>query len=189
MFQRNKKGGIATNTVFGVGGLIVLTIVILVVVQTMGNANLFADNSHTLTVTNETSAYANTTGYSLAIVNSSNSAYAITAVWNATDDGAGSYNLSIPLANVSVDSAGLLTNGTVIVYENVSVSYTYTNTYTSGEEAIVDDLRSNYSSGLTNVGNKIPVILLIIAVVILFGALVLLIRNSQLMGIGNSSSL
>lgn len=176
----------ASKVIFGIGGLIVATIVILVIVQTIGNANLFTDKTHTLTVTNETVDWLNATGVTLAVVNSSNSGYTITTAYNATDD------TEFNIANVSTSTGGIVTNATVIVWEgddSVLLSYTYTNTYTSGEESVTNDLRANYSSGLTEVGNKIPTILLIIVVVILFGFLVLLIRNANLMGVGSKSSL
>jgi hypothetical protein len=95
--------GVVTNTIYGVGGLIIGTIVILVVVQTLNNASLL---------------------------------------------------------------------GTA-----------------TAEANITSDLTTNFTSGLTEVGNKIPTILLIVAVVFLFGALVLLIRNANLMGVGGAGSL
>jgi len=92
--------GVVTNTIYGIGGLIIGTIVILVVVQTLNNASL-------------------------------------------------------------------LGTGTA-------------------EANITRDLTANFTSGLTEVGNKLPTILLIVAVVFLFGALVLLIRNANLMGVGGA---
>ena len=41
---------------------------------------------------------------------------------------------------------------------------------------------------INNVSSKIPTILLIVAVVFLFGALVLLVRQAGLMGIGGGNS-
>ena len=102
MTPKNKTGGVVTNTVMGVGALIVGTIVILVITQTLSNANLISD---------------------------------------ATLD------------------------------------------------ASVTDMRLNFSQGLDNIGNKIPTILLIVAVVFLFGALVLLMRNARQMGVGGGGSL
>ena len=45
-----------------------------------------------------------------------------------------------------------------------------------------NDLATNLTSGIGEVGNKIPTILLISAVVLLFGALALLIFQAQKMG-------
>lgn len=56
----------------------------------------------------------------------------------------------------------------------------------SAEANITRDLTTNFSTGLTEIGNKIPTILLIVAVVFLFGALVLLMRNANAMGIGGA---
>ena len=96
--QRNKKGGVVTGTVFGIGGLIIGVIVILVIVSTLSNANL-------------------------------------------------------------------LTSG-------------------SDEDNAVGNMTANFTSGINEVSAKLPTILLIVAVVFLFGALVLLVRQAGLMGIG-----
>ena len=103
MRQMNKKGGVVTNTVMGVGGLIIGVNIILVITTTLLNANLLDDSS----------------------------------VANAT----------------------------------------------------AHDLQANFTTGIDNISEKIPTILLIIAVVFLFGALVLLVQQSRLMGVGGGSSL
>jgi len=61
--------------------------------------------------------------------------------------------------------ASLLTDGTE--YDNVT-----------------ERMALNFTSGIDNVSGKIPTILLIAAVVLLFGVIVLLVRQSQQMGIG-----
>jgi len=93
--KKAKKGGVVTSTVMGVGGLIIGTIVILVVIQTLNNANLL---------------------------------------------------------------------GTATT-----------------ESAAVDNLTANFTAGLDEISLQIPTILLIVAVVFLFGALVLLIRSARTM--------
>ena len=45
-------------------------------------------------------------------------------------------------------------------------------------------MASNFTSGIDNVSSKIPTILLIGAVVLLFGVIVLLVRQAGAMGIG-----
>ena len=57
----------------------------------------------------------------------------------------------------------------------------------SEEENISLALRDNLSSGVTAVGNKIPTILGISAVVLLFGVLVLLVARSKAMTGGGGS--
>jgi len=59
----------------------------------------------------------------------------------------------------------------------------------SDEATTVTDMKTNFTAGIDNVSQKLPTILLIVAVVFLFGALVLLVRNSQLMGIGGGGSI
>jgi len=50
-------------------------------------------------------------------------------------------------------------------------------------------LAGNFTSGIDEVSEKIPTILLIAAVVLLFGVLVLLVARSRQMGIGGGGSL
>ena len=49
-----------------------------------------------------------------------------------------------------------------------------------------NSMAGNFTSGIDNVSTKIPTILLIGAVVLLFGVIVLLVRQSQAMGIGGA---
>ncbi len=51
------------------------------------------------------------------------------------------------------------------------------------------DMADNFTAGIDNVSEKIPTILLIAAVVLLFGVLVLLVARSRQMGIGGGGSL
>lgn len=98
LLPKDKKGGVVTSTIYGVGGLIIGVIVILVVVSTLNGANLLTANSD--------------------------------------------------------------------------------------EDNAVGNLTANFTDGIGKVAAKIPTILLIVAVVFLFGALVLLVRNANLMGVG-----
>ena len=97
---KDKKGGVVSGTVMGIGMLIIMTIIALVIVSTL-------------------------TG------------------------------------------AGLLTSGT-------------------DESNAVDNLTNNFTAGIGEISSKIPTILLIVAVVFLFGALVLLVTQARRMGVGSS---
>ena len=57
------------------------------------------------------------------------------------------------------------------------------------EDVAVDNMAGNFTAGLDDISEKIPTILLIVAVVFLFGALVLLMRNAKAMGVGGGGSL
>ena len=48
------------------------------------------------------------------------------------------------------------------------------------------DMAKNFTLGIQNVSTKIPTILLIAAVVLLFGVIVLLVARSRQMGVGGS---
>ena len=102
LVPKNKTGGIVTNTVMGVGGLVIGVIVILVITSTLMNANL-------------------------------------------------------------------LTSGSI-------------------EDNTTTGLNANFTEGISNIAGKIPTILLIIAVVFLFGALILLVRYARGMGIGGAGA-
>lgn len=58
------------------------------------------------------------------------------------------------------------------------------NLLTGTEKDTAGNMSANFTAGLNNVSTKIPTILLIGAVVLLFGVIVLLVRQSQSMGIG-----
>ena len=59
---------------------------------------------------------------------------------------------------------------------------------TSGSAADVaaDEMSGNFTDGIDEISKKIPTILLIVAVVFLFGALVLLVTQARRMGVGSS---
>jgi len=79
----------------------------------------------------------------------------------------------------------------VIIIMVVIQTLTGAELLTSGstEETAVNAMSGNFSEGIDNISDKIPTILLIVAVVFLFGALVLLVRNSNAMGVGGGGSL
>ena len=93
-----KKGGVVGDLISGTGGLVILTVVILVVISTLLGANLLTDGSE---------------------------------------------------------------------YDNVT-----------------SRMATNFTEGIDNVSDKLPTILLIAAVVLLFGVIVLLVKQSSAMGIG-----
>lgn len=104
LLQR-KKGGLINNLVTGVGGLVILTIIVLVILSTIIAADLVS-----------------------------------------TRDGTDSQNATA---------------------------------------ALPQGLTDNLTDGIGEVSDKIPTILLIAAVVLLFGVLILLVAQSKRMGIGS----
>lgn len=62
-------------------------------------------------------------------------------------------------------------------------------TANSVEANATTNLKNNFTSGIDNVSAKIPTILLIGAVVLLFGVLVLLVQRAKVMTVGGGGSL
>jgi hypothetical protein len=184
----NKKGGVVTSVVMGVGGLIIAVIVILVITSTIGNANLIGnDKTATTSETNESVTF---TGASETATLSPYTAYSLYwTSWNATrvmngSTKAGGNQTLVEGVDYQVNSAtGSITNLSVTTGARVTYSWTTTETYSKDA---VTSIRNNFTSGINNVSSKVPTILLIVAVVFLFGALVLLIRNAQAMGMFES---
>lgn len=58
-------------------------------------------------------------------------------------------------------------------------------TAASLEANVAGNLSNNFSQGIVEVSNRIPTILLIGAVVLLFGVLVILMKQAQAMGVGS----
>ena len=186
MNLRNKKGqtnGLITGLVFGVASLVIGTIIAFVIVSTLDDADLLSGGRDTTTVTNETGASINSTGYSLAGLTSTgiNSTITITNAWNNTDGSTIVVSGNITLSN------GVITNATAISWDNVNVSYTF-DEY-SDEELSTDDMIGNFTSGVNNVSEKLPTVLLVAAIVLILGVLALLVGVWQRMNMGGGSTL
>ena len=181
----NKKGGVVGDLISGTGGLIILVVIVMIIVSTLLGANLLGDDATTAyAVINESTGGLNATGYELSRVNVSTSGYAITAVWA---------NVSltpylIPSTNYTVSTSGILTNNSIIPnateYNDANVSYTFIYSFDNTYKVTSDNMAGNFTEGIDNVSTKIPTILLIAAVVLLFGVIVLLVRQAGAMGIG-----
>jgi len=180
LLPKYKKGAIVTDTVSGVGGLIIGVVIILIIVSTLLGANLFTKES--VTTRNETGAFINGTGYTLAgVTDTGASGYAILQVIN------NSGILIVPSGNYTVTAGGIVYNATAFTSNSVNISYSYTRNSLS--ERSSNGMSGNFTAGIDNISAKIPTILLIVAVVFLFGALVLLVARAKQMGIGGTGSL
>jgi len=84
-----------------------------------------------------------------------------------------------------ISGTGGLIIGVIIVLVIVSTMLG-ANLLTGAYDTAADGMAANFTQGIDNVSGKIPTILLIGAVVLLFGVIVLLVRQSQAMGIGGS---
>ena len=84
-----------------------------------------------------------------------------------------------------VNGTGGLIIGVVLIFVIVS-TILGANLLTDGGvyDTSADNLASNFTSGVDNVATKIPTVMLIAAVVLLFGVLVVLYMQYKRMGIG-----
>lgn len=180
---RSKKGaGVVSSTVFGIGGLIIAVILIFVITTTLNDSQVLTQYQ-SATVTNETGIYLNGTTYTVTTATAQGfKSFTITGIVDTYD------NSSLAVGNITAGSTtGTVVNASADANASNEHYITYTYQYYTTEQGSVENLMDNMTSGVTNVGNKIPTILLLVAVVFLFGALVLLVRQSKLMGIGKGS--
>ena len=168
--------GLVTGVAGGVILLVILVIVGFVVIQEIGIVeDSLATSSGTKTVFNETGGRVNDTPYTLswAYIDGFTNPI-IYAAWNGTE--------LLTSGNITVTDAGVVTNASDEGWEAVNFTYSfdYKETTVSTKE-----LRSNFTTGITKVSNKLPTVLLIIAVVLILGVLVLLwsrFRTMQMVG-------
>ena len=100
------------------------------------------DPNTAASVTNETGAYINATGYTLTLSTAEDFASPVlTAIWNTTNDA------SIALGNATVSSLGVVTNATVTNWNSVYVSYTYTYTAATSASDAADDIVDALATG------------------------------------------
>ena len=168
--------GLVTGVVSGVVLLVVLVMIGFVVIQNMGDVeDNLATTSGRQSVINE-SGYVNATGYTLAwnYIDGFTSPV-ITTAWNGTE--------LLDAGNYTVSDLGVVTNTTFSRGDdavNISYYFDYKETTTGTRE-----LRSNFTTGISNVSNKLPTIFLIVAVILILGVLLFLwiaYQRMQLMG-------
>lgn len=169
----NKKGVFGLNAVqqfFAIIlGIALLAYVIVIVMGTLSegmNLNQVAES-----VINE-SGWVNRSGYTLqksTLVGFANPV--ITQLINTSS------NKAIVLANASVTSAGVVTNASLIEWNAVKISYTYT--YDSNYQNNLDTVLSNTSTGITGFFSSINPIYAILAVLVIILVLVVLVRVVQ----------
>ena len=176
--------------------MIIGVIIAFVIVSTLTGAGLLTSGRTTATTTNETEAYANSTGYTLTDYDADTTkAVSVTQIFadgnqtDGTQEGIENqptgYTVLVPSTNYSVSSAGVIANATTYVYPNISITYAITTE--SAEERSSDDLSANFTAGVDNVSSKIPTVLLVAAIVLILGVLAILVGVWQRMRIGESS--
>jgi len=175
--------GLVMSLAIGVAALIITTIVAFVVVQNVATVD---DDISTaiagVRVTNETLTAVNGTTYTVAKASTTGfGGFTVIRIWNGTEI-IGSGNYTAGSAGTIVGTAGRTLNYTT----GIKIIYDWTHKPTEGTG---DRMITNFTSGVDNIGNKIPTILLIAAVVLILGILGLLWTQYKKMDIGSGSSL
>ena len=118
MFKKQKKG-IQLNQAFGAVLTLVLVAILVIVAIYMVSSLQTSFPLTSLTTTNETGAYINSTGYQLKNMTLCRaSSPAITQILNTTSA------TVITSGNYTLSATGLVTNATAATYTNVKISYT-----------------------------------------------------------------
>ena len=181
MLQDKKGQGLVSGIIAGISALVILTIVTFLIISTMNGADLIDSDTATTSQNGITFTDAGTDLTSCAA--ETNGVIGSITVINASG------GETIPSTNYTTSGCTLTTIGAGSVYNATSVNVSsYAYTYDADEQVSTDQMISNFTSGVNNVSNKLPTILLVAAVVILFGAIVLLVKQSQQIS-GNSSGL
>ena len=175
--------------VLGIAFLVTSVIIAFVVISNVADVHepLEAANGYG-NVTNETGtagAWLNDTGYNLSMRGVTGfTSPVIVRIYNLSNND----DTDVDVGNSSVTDDGVLTNGTTLSgdWGNISVSYTYRFKETTTS---VEQIQSNFSTGITNVANKLPTVLLITAVVIVLGILSILWSQYKRMQIGGNAEI
>jgi hypothetical protein len=128
------------------------------------------------TVANETytasvPAWINSTGYTLSKASTQGFSATSLLVINATD------GTTVPTANYTYTSAGVVTNTTPKVYSVVNITYTYN--YNTQHQNNLEGVLTNTSSGVTGFFSSINPVYAILAVLVIILVLVVLVRVVQ----------
>jgi len=168
------NAGVVKGLIYGIGALLIVVVVTLIVVSTMLNSNLLRATDTTTTTTGEGGTLV-VAPYTLANFDGYNRNFAIVTITNTTN----AKTITAPNYTFSAVT-GTLVNKTAILWPAVTINYTYIpeGRYEKTARGTSDSLQE----GIGNVSTKIPTILLIGAVVMLFGIILLLVRYSQSMG-------
>jgi hypothetical protein len=176
--KRGQTGGLITGLVFGIAALVIGVIIAFVVVSTLSNAELMTAGRTIGTAVLNEAGFINSSTYTLTLVGTTTTNFAITTARNATS------GTVIDAANWTI-SGGVITNATPVAWKTVHFNYTY-DTY-SDEEVATGYLTTNFTEGVNNVSAKLPTALLVAAIVLILAILGVLVGVWQKMRTGGGS--
>ena len=169
-----KEGDVSMRVVMGwvigVAAIALLGLIMLILFGNLSGNVGFGNDATTITVTNETGGYFNSTGYQLAQFNSTTTSFSVTSAFNATDDAPiNSSEFTVPNATAFVF------NATNTEYPDVLISYTYAHSFPSQGLTDTNNFISNYTTSLLNTSSQFPVVGTIIGVGLLLFILIALL--------------
>ena len=173
--MKSERGVAGLNILLSVVVLIFIVGLVVMIFSLMGGELRQAslDDVTSITVTNETGGWLNSTGYTVDGSTAENFAsLVVTAMWNYTS------GLSIATANATV-TTDTITNATAESWDDVSLSYTYT--YSADNTAT--RTMTDTTSALAGVSDWFPIVIIITAMVVLILLSVIIVsavRNSGL---------
>ncbi len=151
--------------------IFLLALVLIFQGLTIANNSINGDTYATITKINET-GFANNSGYQLVgLLATGTSDPVINIVLNRSSGAV------IGLGNVSVSSTGLVKNASAVIWNNLSLTYSYQNltTNSTGTNAGITDVKENIFEMVLNFFALAPTIGTILGIVILIVAIVLLV--------------
>lgn len=161
-----KKKGIQLNQAFGAVLAVILIAVLVIVAIFLFEALGVGFVNSSATVVNETGAFINATGYTVDNAAACNfNSFAVTSALNATDE------TSIGLGNITANAVtGVITNATVINFNDVLLSYSYN----WGGEACeaTDDMIAQFATYPALVGLVGTIVFLGLVIGVLVGSFV-----------------
>jgi len=171
--------GLVTGLITGVVLLVLAVIISFVIITNLDTVNEDLGTASTTATVSDEAGFLNGTGYTVDYAGVDGfSSPVITAITNATGD-------LISVANATISSAGVIINATALTEGSTIFNYTYKYKSTS---TTVEDLIGNYTEGVNNISEKIPTILLIAAVVLIFSILLILWGMYQRMNVGSGGN-
>jgi hypothetical protein len=190
-FKLKKDRGVAGTTVLLglIVSLFVIGLLVMIFALMGGELQTASYGTSTTTVTNESdlnalNVFANTTGKQVASTGFQATGYTLTAAYNRSANiSDGVYNVSIPLGNLSLTTAGVLTNGTVVplsAYANISISYTYSISVQNDATNVIGNTTSALSS-VTDFFSLFIVIGSMVVLILLTVIIIVAIRQSGLL--------
>lgn len=172
LHKKSKKGQLVFNLIAGVSALIILAIVCFLIVDTLNGADLLSQSASS-SVVNETLTSVDDIGENLAYSTLSGALCSVSYCINSTD------SVTVPAANWTATNCKVAYSGPAGAMNNTDWKCTYSYTWDGLSQNSVNGIIANYTEGINNVSEKIPTVLLVAAVVLLFGAIVFLVQRAR----------